>query len=57
VEGHYSEESDHLRFLRAAGLATLKGSVGLILAEASALKISIPIMKGLCNEKSFENKR
>ena len=37
------EESDQFRFLRAACLANLKGSVGLILAKASAMRISIPL--------------
>ena len=37
------EESGQFRFLRAACFANIKGSVGLILAKASALKISIPL--------------
>ena len=37
------EESDQFRFLRAACLANLKGSVGLILAKASAMRIPIPL--------------
>jgi len=37
------EESDQFRFLRAACLANIKGSVGLILAKASAMRISIPL--------------
>jgi len=37
------EESDQFRFLRAASLANLKGSVGLILAKASTMWISIPL--------------
>ena len=37
------EESGHFRFLRAACLANFKGSVGLILAKASAMRISIPL--------------
>ena len=37
------EESGHFRFLRAACLANIKGSVGLILAKASVMKISIPL--------------
>ena len=37
------EESDQFRFLRAACLADFKGSVGLILAKASAMRISIPL--------------
>ena len=37
------EESDQFRFLRAACFANIKGSVGLILAKASAMRISIPL--------------
>ncbi len=37
------EESGHFRFLRAACLANIKGAVGLILAKASAMRISIPL--------------
>ncbi len=37
------EESDQFRFLREACYANMKGSVGLILAEASAMRISIPL--------------
>jgi hypothetical protein len=37
------EESDQFRFLRAACLANLKGSVGLILAKESVMRISIPL--------------
>ena len=37
------EESDQFRFLRAACLANIKGSVGLILSKASAMRISIPL--------------
>jgi hypothetical protein len=33
------EESGHFRFLRAACLANIKGSVGLILVKASAMRI------------------
>ena len=36
------EESGHFRFLRAACLANMKGSVGLILAKVSDMRISIP---------------
>jgi hypothetical protein len=35
-------ESDQLRFLRATCLPNLKGSVGLILAKESDMKLSIP---------------
>ena len=37
------EESDQFRFLRGACLANIKGSVGLILAKASDMRISIPL--------------
>jgi hypothetical protein len=37
------EESQQFRFLLAAFFANIKGSVGLILAEASAMRISIPL--------------
>ena len=41
--GELPEESDQFRFLRAARLATLKGTVGLILAKVSAMRVTIPI--------------
>jgi hypothetical protein len=37
------EESDQFRFLRDTCLPNLKGSVGLILAKVSVMRISIPI--------------
>ena len=37
------EESEQFRFLRAACFTNIKGSVGLILAKASAMQISIPL--------------
>jgi hypothetical protein len=37
------EESGHFRFLRAACLANIKGSVGLILTKASVMRISVPL--------------
>ncbi len=37
------EESDQFRFLRAACYTNIKGSVGLILAKASVMRISIPL--------------
>ena len=37
------EESDHFRFLRALCFANLKGTVGLIMAKTSAIRISIPL--------------
>ena len=38
-----SEESDQFRFLRVVRLSNPKGSVGLILAKASSMRISIPL--------------
>ena len=43
LDNEIPEESGHFRFLRAASLANIKGSVGLILAKASAMRISIPL--------------
>ena len=37
------EESDQFRFLRTACLPNIKGSVGLILAKVSDMRISIPL--------------
>jgi hypothetical protein len=37
------EESGQFRFLRAACLNNIKGSVGLIFAKASTMRISIPL--------------
>jgi hypothetical protein len=37
------EESGQFRFLRAARYANIKGSVGLILAKGSDMRISIPL--------------
>ena len=38
-----SEESDQFRFLHTWCFANLKGVVGLIMAKASAMRISIPL--------------
>ena len=43
LDNDIPEESGHFRFLRAACLANIKGSVGLILAKAWAMRISIPL--------------
>jgi hypothetical protein len=60
------EESQQFRFLRAAFFANIKGSVGLILAEASAMRISIPLdlssrlfssvfcLRGTCGDFSYK---
>ena len=37
------EESGQFRFLRATYYANIKGSVGLILAKSSTMRISIPL--------------
>ena len=37
------EESDQFRFLRSSCVTNLKGTVGLIMANASAVRISIPL--------------
>ena len=42
LAGELPEESEQFRFLRASRLANLKGSVGLILAKASAMRVTIP---------------
>jgi hypothetical protein len=43
LAGELPEESEQFCFLRASRLANLKGSVGLILAKASAMRVTIPI--------------
>jgi hypothetical protein len=43
LAGELPEESEQFRFLRAARLTNLKGSVGLILAKASPMRVTIPI--------------
>ena len=43
LAGELPDESDQFRFLRAACLATLRGTEGLILAKASAMRVTIPI--------------
>jgi hypothetical protein len=43
LAGELPEESEQFRFLRASRLSNLKGSVGLILAKASAMWVTIPI--------------
>ncbi len=43
LAGELPEESEQFRFLRASRLAYLKGSVGLIIAKASAMWVTIPI--------------
>jgi hypothetical protein len=43
LDNELPEESEQFRFLDAACFANIKGSVGLILAKASAMRISIPL--------------
>jgi hypothetical protein len=43
LTGELPEESEQFRFLRASRLSNLKGSIGLILAKASAMRVTIPI--------------
>ena len=43
LAGELPEESEHFRFFRAARLENIKGSVGLILAKASRMRVTIPI--------------
>jgi hypothetical protein len=40
LDGELPEESEQFRFLRASRLANLKDSVGLILAKASAIRVT-----------------
>jgi hypothetical protein len=48
LAGELPHESDQFRFLRAAGLGNLKGSVGLILAKSSTMRVTIPIDLSTC---------
>ena len=43
LDNEIPEESDQFRFLRAARYVNIKGSVGLILTKASAMRLSIPL--------------
>ena len=43
LAGELPEESEQFRFLRAVRLENIKGSVGLILAEVSVMRVTIPI--------------
>ena len=43
LAGELPEESEQFRFLREARLANLKGSVGLLLAQDSVMRVTIPI--------------
>ncbi len=43
LDNEIPEESGQFRFLRVSRYANIKGSVGLILAKASTMRISIPI--------------
>jgi hypothetical protein len=43
LDNEIPEESEQFRFLRVACFTNIKGSVGLILAKTSAMRISIPL--------------
>ena len=43
LAGEVPEESAQFRFIRAACLANLKGSLGLTLAKAAAMRLTIPL--------------
>ena len=43
LDNELTEESDQFRFLRASCFANLKGAIGLIMAKASAMRISTPL--------------
>ncbi len=43
LDNDIPEESGHFRFLRAACLPNIKGSVPLILSKTSVMRISIPL--------------
>ena len=43
LDNELPEESDQFRFLRAACLVNLKGSVGSIMTKISVIRISIPL--------------
>ena len=52
------EESSHFRFLRAACLTKIEGSVGLILTKTSIMRISIPLdlsFRSFCTITSFHS--
>ena len=43
LEGELTEESAQFRFIRAACLTNLKGSIGLMLAKVSVMRVTIPL--------------
>jgi hypothetical protein len=43
LAGELPEESEQFRFWRTSRLSNYKGSVGLILAKASTMRVTIPI--------------
>ncbi len=43
LTGELPEESEQFRFFRVSRLVNLKGSVGLIPAKASGIRVTIPI--------------
>jgi hypothetical protein len=48
LAGELPEESEQFRFLRASRLANLKGSVGLILTKASAMRVTVVLFPSIC---------
>jgi hypothetical protein len=55
LAGELPEESEQFRFLRVSRLADLKGSVGLILAKASAMWVTMGIVTHIA--EAFLNSR
>ena len=43
LDGEFPEESGQFRFIRTACWANLKGSIGLMLDKASAMRVTIPL--------------
>ncbi len=43
LSGELPEESSQFRFIRTTCLSNLKGSIGLMLAKASAMRVTIPL--------------
>ena len=43
LAGESPEESDQFRFIRTACLDNLKGSIGLMLAKSSTMRVTIPL--------------
>ena len=43
VSEEWTEESAQFHFIRAACLSNLKGSIGLMLAKSSVIRVTIPL--------------